>query len=76
MINSNDVLSVIKESLTSLNVETLKLDVKLGEQGIDSLDRTSIYFELEEKFGVKLVPEEENKYQSVNDLVVYINAKK
>jgi acyl carrier protein len=76
MINANDVLAVIKENLSSLNTEALKLDVKLGEQGIDSLDRTSIYFELEDKFGVKLAPEEESKYQSVNDLVTYINAKK
>jgi len=76
MITKDDVLAVIKESNSSIDTEKLKADAKLGDQGIDSLDRTSIYFELEDKFGVKLVPEEESQYLSINALVTYINAKK
>ncbi len=73
MANVTEILEIIKSNNGMIDTSKLKHDLKLSEQGIDSLDRTSIYFEVEEKYGIKLDQNEESKYATINDLVNYIN---
>jgi len=76
MINEKEILEIIKDANFAVKADELKLDIKLSDQGIDSLDRTSLYFEIEEKFGVKMPIEDEPKYQTILQIVSYVNAQK
>lgn len=68
-----NVKEIIVEADVLGDVATLKNDVPLREQGIDSLDVVNIYLLLEEKFDVKIPDEDLNQVLSINDIVHYIN---
>jgi len=57
------------------DVNEMKSDVALSEQGIDSLDVANVYLLLEEKFDVKILDEDLNKVQTIDAIVEYINSK-
>lgn len=68
-----NVKEVIVEADVLGDVTTLKNNVPLREQGIDSLDVVNIYLLLEEKFDVKIPDEDLNKVLTIDDIVEYIN---
>ena len=73
--NFENVLEVIKDAEVLGDVSSLKSDVKLVEQSIDSLDLVNIYLLLEEKFNIKIPDEDLNQVETVNDIIEYINKK-
>ncbi len=68
-----NVKEVIVEADVLGDVTTLKNNVPLREQGIDSLDVVNIYLLLEEKFDVKIPDEDLNKVLTIDDIVEYIH---
>lgn len=68
-----NVKEIIAEADVLGDVATLKNDVPLREQGIDSLDVVNIYLLLEEKFDIKIPDEDLNQVLSINDIIQYIN---
>jgi len=71
--NFENVLEVIKDAEVLGDVSSLKSDVKLVEQSIDSLDLVNIYLLLEEKFNIKIPDEDLNQVETINDIIEYIN---
>jgi acyl carrier protein len=57
------------------NIDNIKSDVLLSEQGIDSLDIVNVYLSLEEKFGIKIPDEDLDRVQTIGAIVEYINNK-
>lgn len=70
-----NVKEVILEADVLGDVNEMKSDVALSEQGIDSLDVVNVYLLLEEKFDVKIPDEDLDKVQTINTMVEYINNK-
>jgi len=64
-----------KADVLSDDVESLKSDVELEEQGIDSLDMANIYLLCEEEFDIKIPDEDISKVKTIDGLVEYINSK-
>ena len=50
-------------------------DLKLVDQGVDSLDMASLYLKLEEKFHIKIPDSDLHMVQSINDIVIYLESK-
>lgn len=71
----DDIKEIIAEAEVLGDVDEMKNDVKLSEQGIDSLDVVNVYLLLEEKFDVKIPDEDLGQVQTIDDIVEYINKK-
>ena len=77
MVNVNDILSIIRENTTNIDVSKLDFSESLREQGIDSLDMISILFAIEETYQIK-IPEEDlesEKLTSIEGILNYIGAR-
>jgi len=71
----DNVKEVIAKAEVLGEVDSLKKDINLTEQGIDSLDMINIYLLLEEKFNVKIPDEDIDKVQTIDEIVKYVNNK-
>lgn len=69
------IKSFIEEADPMIEIETLKNDLPLNEQGIDSLDSASIYLLIEEKYGFKIPDDDISQLDSINNIVTYVNKK-
>ena len=77
MVNVNEILSIIRENTTNIDVSKLVFTERLREQGIDSLDMISILFAIEESYQIK-IPEEDlesEKLTSIEGILNYIGAR-
>lgn len=70
-----NVKEVIADAEVLGDVNEMKNDIPLSEQGIDSLDVVNVYLLIEEKFDVKIPDEDLTKVQSIDAIVEYINNK-
>ena len=70
-----NIKEVIVEADVLGDVDEMKSDVPLSEQGIDSLDIVNVYLLLEEKFEVSIPDEDLEQVKTINDIVTYINNK-
>jgi acyl carrier protein len=61
--------------LYEFDAATLKDDVPLTEQGLDSLDMMNLYFQIEEQFQLKISEEslEKNEWNTINKILSKIN---
>ena len=75
MVTPDDILSIMIENEIKIDIKNLDHSELLSEQGLDSLDITSILFSIEEKYDIKISEEDiaQNKLSSVNNIVFYIN---
>ena len=68
-----NVRELIAEAETLGNSDSLKTDVLLTEQGLDSLDLVNVGMKLEEKFDIVIPDEDYIQLLTINDIVSYIN---
>lgn len=70
----NAIIEVIIEE-TNKKLEEVSLETRLEDLG-DSLDRIQIQIGVEQKFGIKEIPDEDiEKLKTVGDMVNYIKEK-
>lgn len=72
-VTVEEIRSIIEEADSMADIDTLKNDIPLTEQEVDSLDMANILLLLEEKFNVKIPDKDTNQLQSVDDIVTYIS---
>ncbi|MGD0365969.1 MAG: phosphopantetheine-binding protein [Acidobacteriaceae bacterium] len=56
----------------SISPQQIRLDSTLDELSLDSLDRVSIAFDLEEKYDIEIPEEKLGQIKTVNDMVTGI----
>lgn len=76
MINAKEVIEIIGKVAPSFDLKVLDKDEKLEDQGLDSLDIMSTFFEIEERYKIKINEDdiEKGKLSSINSIVEYVNA--
>ena len=70
-----NIKEVIDEAEVLGDVNEMKTDVPLVNQGIDSLDVVNVYLLLEEKFDIQIPDEDLMHVQSIDSIITYINNK-
>ena len=77
MIKANDIINIIRNCEINVNVEQLDFDEILTEQGLDSLDITTILFSIEEIYQIKVLEDdiEQGKLATINSMIEYVNNK-
>jgi len=72
-IGRDEVLSAIRESGVLDDVAALRDDVKLTQQGIDSLGMFNLLLVLAERHGVEIPDRDAEKLNTVTEIVAYLN---
>ncbi len=70
-----DIRKIVEEADILDDAGEIQNDIKLTQQGVDSLDLVNIYLLVEEKFGIKIPDEDLSKVETVDDIVAYVNSK-
>ena len=74
-VTIEQVLNAIKSTKVVKNVDELKHNVNLTEQGIDSLDLSNILLGMEDAFEVEIPDEDIDSLLTINDILEYVNGK-
>lgn len=72
-IGRDEVLSAIRDSGELDDVSALRDDVKLTEQGIDSLGMFNVLLVLSERHGVTVPDQDAEKLQTIDQIAAYFN---
>lgn len=74
--NADRILEIIKQEVDSnIDFENLEYDIPLSDQGMDSLDRSSMFLGIEEEYDIEITDEDIESLTSVNEIVDYVNNK-
>ncbi|QHT69584.1 acyl carrier protein [Rhodocytophaga rosea] len=73
-VTIQQVKDIIKEAdLSSVDPETLLKDVSLSKQGVDSLEKTTIFFLIEEKYAIKISDSLYQELDTIEAIMEYLN---
>ena len=70
------IKEIIKKAGSRADIDTLKNDVPLLEQGLDSLDMFEVFLNLEETFNIKIPDEDVDKLRNIDGIVNYVDCYK
>lgn len=75
-VTREDIIQIIKKMDVDNLPESFAYGIPLKEQGVDSLDMMSLYFALEEQFGVTLSDENltHGEWETIDDIVRNVRA--
>ncbi len=75
MVEAENILEIMRKSEITFRRGALVLDKPLVEQGVDSLDMTTILFAVEERFQLRIAEEDMDgdKLSSINAIIEYVN---
>ena len=69
---TNKIKEIIKAINSRADIDTLKDDALLVDQGIDSLDMLNIFLQVEEVFHIKIPDEDVDRLKTINNMVNYV----
>ncbi|MEM7125479.1 MAG: phosphopantetheine-binding protein [Chloroflexota bacterium] len=64
---------IVNDVDPQIDVESLKEDLPLTGQGIDSLDMYTLFLSIEEGLGVAIPDEDVEKLNTIDDIVKYVS---
>lgn len=72
-IGRDEVLAAIRDSEMLDDVSRLRDDVKLTEQGIDSLGMFNVLLVLSERYGIQIPDQDAEKLNTISQITEYFN---
>ena len=77
MTTVDDIIQLMKKAgIARGKVDSLAPDQSLADQGLDSYDRMTLLFEIEELLGVEVPGETARTFKTLENIVDYINEHK
>ncbi|MBC2693798.1 MAG: acyl carrier protein [Desulfobacteraceae bacterium] len=75
MTTKEDIIEMIKDLDINVDILSLSASTPLREQGLDSLDMATIFFELDDRYSIKVTDEdiENGKLESIDKIFNFIN---
>ena len=71
-VSVEDIRDIVERAETMAEMDTLKNDIPLTDQEVDSLDMTNILLLVEEKYDIKIPDKDMNQIQSIDNIVKYL----
>lgn len=75
IVTVDEIRNILEKADTMVDMDTLKNDVSLTDQEVDSLDMANIYLLLEEHYNVKIPDKDLGKLNSIDAIVSYLSEK-
>ena len=76
MATIEEIKEIIKEEVKErVDIDALDGAASLDDAGVDSLDMSSAFMNIEDKYGIKIPDADIEKLRTVNDIVSYVNDK-
>jgi acyl carrier protein len=72
-ISREDIVSAIQESEVLDDPSALRDDIKLTEQGIDSLGMFNVLLVLSERLGIDIPDKDADGLNNINQIIEYLN---
>ena len=74
MATKEDILQMIKDLNINVDISSLSASKPLREQGLDSLDIATIFFELDDRYSIKVTDEdiESGEFESIDKILNFI----
>ena len=72
-INKDDVLDAISDAKVVKDVAKLRDNVKLTDQGIDSLEIFNVLLLISEKYNIDIPDEDTEHLNTISEIVDYLN---
>jgi acyl carrier protein len=72
-VTREEVLAAISDAKVGVEVAKLRDDIKLSEQGIDSLEIFNILLLVSERFDLDIPDEDTEQLNTVRDILDYLN---
>ncbi len=72
-VKREDVIQAIHEAKVVANPDNLRDDVKLVDQGLDSLGFLNVILILDEKYGLETPDNDIDELTTINAIVLYLN---
>jgi acyl carrier protein len=73
MITADDLITTLKASDVGVRTQGIQPDKDLTEQGFDSLDVSSLIFQVEKSYGIKITMSKSAEIRTLMDLVECVN---
>ena len=71
-MNTHEIKEIITRVVIGFDIENLKEDENLFDEGIDSLELMNILLEIEEQYGIEIPDEDVDKCNSIEGIVRYL----
>jgi len=72
-VTDKDIKNIIKEVSALADINEIKNELKITDQGVDSLEAMNIYLILEERYSIKIPDADLDGVQSIDDIIKYVN---
>ena len=72
-ITKESILSIIQETKAVEDATKLRDDVKLSDQGVDSLEFFNVLLLISEKYDIDIPDEDSDHLNTINEIVEYLN---
>jgi len=73
--NIQKIKTLFKEEVDKkVDVDNLDANLSLMDQGVDSLDRSSIFLRLEDDFGVTISDDQMEELTSINKIIEFLKS--
>ena len=74
--NTEKILEIIRNEVESnIDFDNLKTDIPLDDQGMDSLDHSSMFLGIEEEYDITISDDDIESLSTIDDIVSFVNAK-
>lgn len=72
-VSRENILAAVQAAQVNLDVARLRDDVKLSDQGIDSLEILLVLLVLQEKYNIEIPDADVDRLLTINAFVEYLN---
>lgn len=74
MVTSQDIVELIGLSAIEVDTASLRDDVDLYGQGLDSLDMANLELRISQQYGIDISTEQSLRLRTIRDFVDFLNA--
>ncbi|MCU4157536.1 acyl carrier protein [Carboxylicivirga sp. A043] len=73
-LTEENIIELLKKELTGhVDFKTFKNDIPMTDQGVDSLDKLTLFLGIEEHYGIKIEEEDIDRINTVNEILAFVN---
>ncbi len=72
-VTRDDVLAAIQEAKAVQDVSKLRDEMKLTDQGVDSLEIFNVLLVISERYNIDIPDEDSDHLNTIKDIVEYLN---